>query len=143
MGAEKLYTPELLALTVELANWPALENANVHGQARSKTCGSTLALDLMLEEGGKIGRLGMRVRACAVGQAAATIFARHAGEKNLSELRTDHAKISAWLNGEGALPDWPDLQLRAPAQAYKARHGAIMLPWSAAIEALSSAATPS
>ena len=37
MSVAKLYTPELLALTVELANWPPMENLPLHGSARSTT----------------------------------------------------------------------------------------------------------
>ena len=43
-AAQRLYTPELLALAVELAEWPLLETAHAHGEARSATCGSTLAM---------------------------------------------------------------------------------------------------
>ena len=70
-AAQRLYTPELLALAVDLAKWPRLERAPVHGEARSPTCGSTLAIDLELDGPGRIERLGMAVRACAVGQASA------------------------------------------------------------------------
>ena len=68
-AAARLYTPELLALAVELAKVPPLDTADVRGEARSPTCGSTLAVDLALDGNGRIARLGMRVRACAVGQS--------------------------------------------------------------------------
>ncbi|TIX50072.1 iron-sulfur cluster assembly scaffold protein [Alteraurantiacibacter aquimixticola] len=139
MSAEKLYTPELLALTVELAGWPAMENLPFHGEARSTTCGSTLALDVSLDDTGRIETLGMRVRACAVGQASAAIFARHAKGMNLEEMLAAHDRIEGWLDGEAPIAEWPDLVLIAPARDYPARHGAIILPWKAAISALSSA----
>jgi hypothetical protein len=37
------------------------------------------------------------------------------------------------------LPDWPGVEAIAAARDYPARHGAIMLPWTAARDALSSA----
>jgi NifU-like protein involved in Fe-S cluster formation len=49
-------------------------------------------------------------------------------------------RARAWLDDEGPAPDWPDLTLVAPARAYPARHGAMLLPWKAAAAALSSAA---
>ncbi|GAA0278959.1 iron-sulfur cluster assembly scaffold protein [Alteraurantiacibacter aestuarii] len=139
MSAEKLYTPGVLALTIELANWPAIENLPLHGEARSATCGSTLGVDLALDDAGTISSIGLRVRACAVGQAAAAIFARHAKGQDLASLQAAHDRIEGWLDGEAPIADWPDLELLVAARDYPARHGAIMLPWKAAISALSSA----
>ncbi|HYD24327.1 MAG TPA: iron-sulfur cluster assembly scaffold protein [Croceibacterium sp.] len=140
MSAARLYTPELLALAVELASYPPLEPAAARGEARSPTCGSTLAVDLELDGAGRIAGLGMRVRACAVGQAAAAIFARHARGRGQAEIGEALARMEAWLAHEGAQPAWPDLALIAPARAYPARHGAILLPWKAALAALSTTA---
>ena len=140
MSAARLYTPELLALAVELADYPPLETAPIHAEARSPTCGSTLAIDLALDRDGLVERLGMRVRACAVGQAAAAIFARHARGRDLAEIRAALERLEGWLDDEGPAPDWPDMALVAPARAYPARQGALLLPWRAALAALSSAA---
>lgn len=137
--APRLYTPELLALAVELAQYPPLEGSALHGEARSPTCGSTLAIDLATDADGRIGRLGLRVRACAVGQASAAIFARHAAGRAAVELRETLAGLEAWLAHDAPPPDWPDLALIAPARGYPARHGAILLPWKAALAGLSTA----
>ncbi len=143
MSAEKLYTPQLLALTIELANWPAMESLPFHGDARAPTCGSSLAMDLSLDQAGRIDSLGLRVRACAVGQASAAIFARHAAGMELAQLTALHDQLEGWLEGQATMPDWPDLEMLEQAREYPARHGAIMLPWKAAISALSSAPRPS
>jgi NifU-like protein involved in Fe-S cluster formation len=139
-GADKLYTPELLGLAVALAEFPPDLDLPLHGEARSKSCGSTLRADIAVESAGRIERLGLQVRACAVGQAAAAIFARASRGRTLSEIEDAHAAMTSWLAGTGDLPDWPGLAAIAPARDYPARHGAIMLPWTAAREALSSAA---
>lgn len=139
MSAAKLYSPELLAAAVELAGWPSLETAQLHGAARSPTCGSTLAMDLALDADGRIDRVGLRLRACAVGQAAAAVFARHARGRDLAQIQAAHDRLAAWLDEEAPAPDWPDLELIAPARDYRARHGAMLLPWKAALDALSSA----
>jgi hypothetical protein len=49
------------------------------------------------------------------------------------------AALTEWLAGAGDLPGWPGLAAIAPARAFPARHGAIMLPWTAARDALSTA----
>ena len=138
-AAERLYTPELLGLAVELAQCPPLETVTSRGEARSPACGSTSALDLAAGADGRIERLGMRVRACAVGQAAAAIFAREAVGRDAAELSLVLSQFEAWLAGRGARPDWPGLEAIAPAREYPGRHGAMLLPWKAALTALSSA----
>ena len=143
MSAEKLYTPELLALTVELARYPAIADAALRGEARSKTCGSTIALDLVTDGEGRVERVGMLVRACAVGQAAAAIFARAAPGRDLAQIHAAHDAIAQWLDGSASIADWPGLDAIAAARDYPGRHGAIMLPWNAAIAALSSTAAAS
>jgi NifU-like protein involved in Fe-S cluster formation len=141
MSAARLYTPELLALAVDLARWPRLGGAALHGEARSPTCGSTLAIDLELDEAGRIERLGLAVRACAVGQASAAVFARKAEGRSAQDIGQSLEQVETWLAHEGELPDWPGLAVLEPARAYPARHGAMLLPWKAALAALSSTAT--
>ena len=139
MSADKLYTAEMLAAAVDLANYPAFPDADRHGHARAPTCGSTIAMDLALTHDGEIARVGMLVHACAVGQAAASIFADNAAGRSPEQIGTAKEQISAWLAGHGTMPDWPGLALIAAACDYPARHGAIMLPWNAALAALSTA----
>lgn len=143
MSAERLYTPEMLAAAVELAENPLLETATSVGSARSPTCGSTLELNLLLGDDERIARVGLKVRACAVGQAAAAVFARHAPGRDADDIRAAHDSLSAWLAEGGPEPDWPDISLIAPARDYPGRHGAMLLPWKAALAALSSTAEAS
>lgn len=138
-GAERLYTPELLALTLKLATFPFDENLPLTGAARSKSCGSTLSLGMELDAGGKIARLGLRVHACAVGQASAALFAQAARGHSVAEIEHAARATQHWIAGEGPLPDWPGLAILEPARVYPARHGAMLLPWQAALAALSSA----
>lgn len=137
MSAEKLYTPELLALTLELGEHPFDESMPHHGRARSPSCGSTLAMGLAMDEGRAVSQFGMRVQACAVGQAAAAIFARHVTGRDPEQLAEALTAMEAWLEGTDGQPAWPDLAMLEPARAFKGRHGAILLPWRAAVDALS------
>lgn len=138
-GAERLYTPELLGLAVSLAKFPADPDMPLHGSARSRSCGSTLEASLALDRDGRIERIGLQVRACAVGQAAAAIFAQAARGKGAEDIAAAHSAVSSWLAQGGEPPDWPGIAALAPAREYTGRHGAIMLPWTAARDALSSA----
>ena len=138
-SAERLYTPELLALTLRLAEYPWDESLPLKGDARSRSCGSTLAMGLSLDAGGRVARIGLRARACAVGQASAAIFADAAKGLVFEQIESAHDAMASWLAGEGRLPDWPGISAIKAARAFPGRHGAMMLPWQAALAALSSA----
>jgi len=140
--ATVLYTPEILGLAAQLADYPQDLSLPLVGSARSKSCGSTVSIQLATGDAGQITRLGIAAHACAIGQAATTIFARAARGRSAADIAEAESAISAWLAGEGALPDWPGLAAIAPAVAYPARHGAILLAWRAALTALSSGGNP-
>ena len=136
----KLYSPAVLALATELAGFPLEESLDLRGEARSRTCGSELVIGLALAPDGMIDRVGMQVRACAVGQASAALLARAARGRGAAQIAATAEALAQWLAGEGEMPDWPDLALLAPAKQHPARHGALLLPWKAASKALSSCA---
>lgn len=131
MSATVLYTPPVLALATGLSAWPWDDTLTVTAEARSRACGSTLKLGLELDAEGRVARLGLRCQACAIGQAAAAIFAGAATGRTLDDIAAAGDAIADWLAGTRAMPDWPGLDAIEAAAAYPGRHGAIMLPWNA------------
>ncbi len=138
-SAAVLYTPEVLALATALARYPLTGDLPLRGAARSPACGSRIELMLACDGNGRIARIGLRAQACAVGQASAAIFAGAASGHDRAALAAALAQIEGWLRGEAGLPDWPGLGAIAAARDYPGRHGAILLPWKAALEALPTA----
>ena len=136
-GITRLYTPALLGLAVRLADYPLHDGLPLNGEARSPSCGSTLQLGIDTTPDQRIATLGMRVHACAVGQAAAAIFADAATGRDLTDIAKALQAIEQWLGGEGDLPDWPGIAAIEAARPFPGRHGAIRLPWQAAQQALS------
>lgn len=132
----KLYSPDLLALTVRLAEFPLSDDLRFRGSARSRTCGGKLDIGLITGLDGEISRAGMLVSACAVGQAAAALFAGGAAGRNGQSLAAALAEMESWLEGSGPAPDWPGIDALAPARDHPGRHGAILMPWRAALDAL-------
>ncbi len=137
-----LYTPAILELAAGLAEFTPDSSLSLTGSARSKSCGSTLTMQLGVDHSGFITGIGIAAHACAIGQASAAIFARAARGRSAGDIAKAEAEIARWLMGEGPLPDWPGLEMIAPAVAYPARHGAILLAWRAALAALSNDASP-
>lgn len=135
--ARTLYTPAILAAATGLAAWPWDDSLPLQAEARSRSCGSTIALGLDVDAAGAINRIGLRPHACAIGQAAALLFAQAAMGLDAAAIAGGRSQIAAWLAGEGPLPDWPGFGLIEPARDCPARHGAIPLAWDAALVALS------
>ncbi|MFA9200028.1 MAG: iron-sulfur cluster assembly scaffold protein [Cypionkella sp.] len=137
-----LYTPEILALAVSLADRPLDPALPLAGEARSRTCGSTVKLACSADAEGRIDRLGLQVSACAIGQAAAALFARRAVGADRLLLAEARSEIAAWLAGAAGVPAWAEIELLAPARAHSARHCAVLLAWDAALDALSKHGAP-
>lgn len=138
-GGAVLYTRDLLALAVSLAATPFDPAMPCIGEVRSRTCGSTLRLSCRLDGDDRIEALGLQVSACAVGQAAAAIFAQRAIGMHRAEIERGRESIAHWLAVGGPLPGWHGIEALAAARAYPARHGAILLAWDASLAALSNA----
>lgn len=133
-----LYSSQILAAAVGLAEFPFNPALPHRGEARSRSCGSALTLALALDGEGMITQVGCRAQACAVGQAAAQIFASGAPGHTAEQIAATRAALAQWLSGSGPAPDWPGIVLLDPARDYPARHGAILLAWDAALAALAS-----
>lgn len=131
-----LYTPEMLDLATRLAGFRWDEALPLRGEARSRACGSRIELALEADDKGAITRIGLRPHACAVGQAAAALFALAAEGRTRAGIAEARDRIAAWLGGEGDQPDWPGIAALEPALVYPGRHAAILLSWDAALAAL-------
>ena len=106
----KLYSPALLSLATELASYPLSDELDLRASGRSRTCGSSIEIGIRLSSDGKVSHIGMRVAACAVGQASAALLAKSASGKSVDEIVTAYRTIDNWLSGQGELPDWPLLK---------------------------------
>ena len=136
-GGVALYTPDILALAVDLADHPLSDMLLERGTAASRVCGSKVTVALTADPDGRITDVGAQVIACAIGQAAAALFLRAARGRDAASIATALAELERWLSDAGGTPSWPGVAQLAPAKAHAARHAAILLPWKAALEALS------
>jgi NifU-like protein involved in Fe-S cluster formation len=136
--AARLYTPALLGLATGLADYPLTDDLPLRAEARSRSCGSVVTLGMALSDDGRVARIGMKVSACAIGQASAALMAQAMAGSTASAVHDTGDALAAWLAGDGALPPWPGIEALAPARDHPGRHGALLLPWTAARAALSS-----
>ena len=136
----KLYSGRILALAAEIPHTERLENPMGSSKKRSPLCGSTVTVDLDVEDG-RVSRFGQDVKACALGQAAASVLGANIIGRSRGEIQTARDELHAMLKREGPVPSAPfqGLEVLEPAQNYKNRHASIMLAVEAALEAMETA----
>lgn len=131
-----LYNNQILRLAASIPYHERLTNPMASVEKRSPVCGSRVTVDVDLDGSGRVAALGMQVRACALGQAAASLMGAHAIGRTPAELDATRAALTNWLAGEGDTPpDWPGLDLFTPALPHSARHPSIRLAFEAVAEA--------
>ena len=132
-----LYNPAILRLAATIPHHARLGEPQASVERRSPICGSRVTADVVLDEDGVLAELGLEVRACALGQASASLMAVHAVGRNVGELVAARDAITAWLAGEGGdtAEFWPGMDVLAPARAFPARHASIRLGFEAVAEA--------
>jgi len=135
-----LYTTEILRLAASLPAPRQLDRVEGVSQQRSPTCGSTLRLEVQLDEQGRIKAISQEVHACAFGQASASLLAASAQGRSSEQVTEALTELESWLSGGSDDPgSWPGLDALAPARSRRSRHGAILLPFRALAAAMTGA----
>jgi NifU-like protein involved in Fe-S cluster formation len=136
----KLYSQRILALAAEIPHAERLPNPQVSAKKRSPLCGSTVTVDLVLRDG-RIEAFGQDVKACALGQAAASVLGRNVIGLGREEIADARDQLRAMLKEGGPVPEAPfgDFEVLLPARDYKNRHASIMLALDATLAAFDEA----
>ena len=134
-----LYNTEILRLAATIPHHDHLPDPMGSAEKRSPVCGSRVTVDVNVDAAGRVSEVGLLVRACALGQASSSLLGASVIGKSPEELAAARDALTAWLAGEGPLPDWPGFALFTPALPHTARHASIRLAFEAAAEAAESA----
>ncbi len=136
-----LYNTAILKLAATIPHHARLADAQGTSEKRSPVCGSRVTVDVMLDADGRVSALGQEVRACALGQASASLMAAAAIGKSRAELEAARDALAGFLAGTRDDPgEWPGLDIFLPARPHAARHPSIRLAFEAAAEAAARAA---
>ncbi len=73
-----LYSGPILALAADIPLTERLDHPQVSVKQRAPLCGSTVTVDLVMDQG-RVAAFGQDVKACALGQAAASVVRGRAG----------------------------------------------------------------
>lgn len=136
-----LYNRDILRLAASIPHLGSLDAPAGSAEKHSAVCGSTVAVDVRLDGEGRVAALGQEVKACALGQASASLMGAHAIGRSPGELADARDAFAAWLGGKRDEPgSWPGLAIFAEARRFSARHASILLAFEAAAEAAEQAA---
>ncbi len=137
---DDIYGDRILALSGDISRTQRLPDPKFSATAHSKLCGSTVTVDLVMEND-RVVDFGQVVKACLLGQAACSVMARHIIGSEGAELRAIGAQMRAMLKAGGKPPDgrWADLGALEPVRAFKGRHASVLLVFDAVEAALKQA----
>jgi len=136
----KLYSTRILALAADIPHLARLEAPDATVKKRSPLCGSTVTVDVTVADD-RITGFGQEVKACALGQAAASVLGAHVVGASLSQVEAARDQLRAMLKQNGPVPDAPfdGFEVLLPAREYKNRHASILLAVEATCEAMEQA----
>lgn len=135
-----LYSQRILALAADIPHHGRLDAPQSSIRKRAPLCGSTVTVDLDMADG-RITRFAQDVKACALGQAAASLMGANIIGRNHDEVARARDQLRAMLT-EGAEPPgapFHGYEVLSPAREYRNRHASILLALEATVEAVEAA----
>lgn len=134
---DDIYSSRILELAAAIPRSERLDAPHITAEAQSKLCGSTIAVDVNLD-GDVISDFGQTVKACLLGQAAASVVGREIVGTSVEEFRNLAGVMHAMLKSDGPTPEgrWQDLAALQPVKDYPHRHTSTLLVFDAVLSAI-------
>ncbi len=133
----ELYTGGVLDAAAAIPPARRLDAPDASAAKVSRVCGSEVTVDLVMKDG-RVADFGMEAKACALGQASASIVARNIIGAEAKELYRLRDGMRAMLKENGAPPTgegwderWCDLAMLQPIRDYPQRHASTLLVFEA------------
>ena len=134
---DDIYSARILELAAGITHTARLARPGGSATAHSKLCGSTVTVDVSVQDG-RVAEYGQIVKACLLGQSACAVMGREITGSAPAELRAVCNQMRAMLKANGRPPDgrWADLAILEPVKDYKGRHASVLLVFDAVESAL-------
>ena len=132
----KLYSGRILALAADIPHLGRLAAPAGSAKKRSPLCGSMVTADVVMQNG-RVAAFAQDVKACALGQASASVLGHVVLGRSRAELDAARMALSAMLKDNGPVPAAPfdGYKVLIAARAYRNRHASILLALEAVCEA--------
>ncbi|MFH1793918.1 MAG: iron-sulfur cluster assembly scaffold protein [Pseudomonadota bacterium] len=134
---DDVYNAKILGFAGNISRLGRLSDADATAKAHSRLCGSTVVVDLKMQDG-VVTDFAHDVKACALGQASSSIMAQNVVGASAQELRDVRETMLRMLKENGPPPGgrFSDLKYLEPVREYKARHASTMLTFDAVVDAI-------
>lgn len=134
---DDLYSAKLLKLAANMPRAGRLPTPDARSEKIAKLCGSRVTVDVVVE-GDRVADFAQDVKACALGQASASVLGEHVLGASLAEIEMARDQFRAMLKQGADAPvgRFADLSMLAPVKDYPARHASTLLAFEAAAEAV-------
>ena len=134
---DDLYSAKLLKLAANMPRAGRLPTPDASSEKIAKLCGSRVTVDVVVE-GDRVTDFAQDVKACALGQASASVLGEHVLGASLAEIEMARDQFRAMLKQGADAPvgRFADLSMLAPVKDYPARHASTLLAFEAAAEAV-------
>lgn len=138
---DDLYSSKLLELSASIPHIGRLERPMGSSTRHARLCGSVVSVDVILDDEGKIAHFAQDVKACALGQASASVLGHAVIGQSYDDLVAVRDALRALIQGEDVAFAEPFkvLDLFVAVRDYKARHASVMLAFEAVVEAMDAA----
>ena len=134
---DDVYNAKILGFAGNISRLGRLSDADATAKAHSRLCGSTVVVDLKMQDG-VVTDFAHDVKACALGQASSSIMAQNVVGASAQELREVRETMLRMLKENGPPPEgrFADFKYLEPVRDYKARHASTMLTFDAVVDAI-------
>lgn len=134
---DDVYNKKILEFAGNIPRLGRLPHPDATATAHSKLCGSTVTVDLAMQDG-VVTDFAHDVKACALGQASSSIMARHVVGASAAELRSLREAVRRMLKENGPPPEgrFGEAKYLEPVRDYKARHASTLLTFDAVVSAI-------
>jgi NifU-like protein involved in Fe-S cluster formation len=136
---DDVYNAKIIEYAGNIQRTGRLDSPDATAKAHSKLCGSTVIVDLKMEdrpEGLTVTDFAHEVKACALGQASSSIMARNVIGATAGELKALKKQMYAMLKEGGPVPEgrFAEMRFLEPVREYKARHASTLLTFDAVVD---------
>lgn len=137
----QLYSKCILALASDIPHLGKLTDPTGSAHKRSPQCGSSVTAYVVMQDD-RIADFAQEVRACALGQASASVLGSVALGRTRDEITKARDELRDMLKTDGPIPTAPfqALEVLLPAREFPNRHASILLAWDALAGAIDASA---
>ncbi|WP_375636063.1 MULTISPECIES: iron-sulfur cluster assembly scaffold protein [unclassified Bartonella] len=134
---DNIYNDKILEYAAHIDKIGRLNNPDATSRKHAHLCGSTITVDLKVENG-IVTDFAHEIHACVLGQASASLLASHIIGQTTQDLKILREVIYQMLTQNGPSPQAPfeDFSCLQPIKDYKMRHAATLLPFDATIDCI-------